>query len=327
MRTVVRAVVLVVATSAVAYAGEVHPEEADDLPPEQTSTGTVAGPQPPPYKPFNLFSLLGKDALVAEIERRHLKAETYPELLELVSRGLVAAPYLLSPLGEGTLPDPDPRFRMDAFDCTTFVETAIAMARCDDLREVERVLDDVRYAGEPGFEHRRHLMTSQWIPGLIDAGYVEDITEQVGGDRTKWIDLKMTKRRWERRRVARSLKLEADRVPTGRFRLPYLTVADLKKLLKKIPPGTIINVVRENRLAYPDVITHQGLVIHKPGVGEIPIVRHASPVSKRVIDETLAHMLMRYTRPRKWPIIGMNILRVVDPREQTTPTLAAEGTQ
>lgn len=315
---------LVVATSALAWVGEARAGEADDLPPEETSTTTE--PQPPPYKPFNLFSLLGRDALIAEIEQRHLDARTFPELLELVTRGLVAAPYLLSPLGEDALPDPDPRFRMDAFDCTTFVETAIAMALCDDLREVERILDDVRYAGAPDFENRRHLMTSQWIPGLIESGYVEDVTKTVGGDRTKWIDLKMTERRWRRRRVARSLKLGADHVPTGTFRLPYLTIADLKKLLKKIPPGTIVNIVRENRLAYPDVITHQGLIIHKPGVGEIAIVRHASPVSKRVIDETLAHMLMRYTRPRKWPIIGMNILRVVDPRARPAPTLA-EGTR
>ena len=128
----------------------------------------------------------------------------------------MAAPYLLSPLGEGEMPDPDPRFRMDAFDCTTFVETAIAMAICSDLPEVERLLDDIRYTGDPSFQSRRHLMTSQWIPELIADGYVEDVTKQIGKKKTKWIRLKLTKKRWKKRRIARSLKL--DRVPRVRSR-------------------------------------------------------------------------------------------------------------
>ncbi len=308
-----------VATSLVG--GAVRAEEGDDLAPEETSTVAATHAQPPPWKPFNLFSLLPHDALVAEIERRHLEATTFPDLLERMTRGLVAAPYLLSPLGEGALPDPDPRFRMDAFDCTTFVETAMALAMCDDLDAIATTLDDIRYDGDPKFVNRRHLMTTQWVPGLVRAGYLEDVTEQVGGKRTKWILLEMTRERWKHRRIAKKIDL-GDRLPHGRFRLPYLTIDDLRKISGRVPAGTIINVVRENRPAYPDVITHQGLIVHKPGLGKIPFVRHASPVSKRVIDEPLDHMLMRYLRPRHWRIIGMNILRIVDPGENRGDHLA-----
>jgi hypothetical protein len=301
--------------------GQVRAEEDDDLPPEQTSTTAVTRPQPPPWKPFNLFSLLHRDAVIAEIEARHQAAESFPDLLERVTRGFVAAPYLLSPLGEDAMPDPDPRFRMDAFDCTTFVETAIAMALCDDLDHIAEALDEIRYDGPPDYLNRRHLMTTQWIPGLVRDGYVEDITERIGKKKTKWIDLKMTKRRWRERRVARSIDL-GERLPRGRFRLPYVTIADLRKISRRVPAGTIINIVREDHPKYPDVITHQGLIINKRGMGKVPIVRHASPVSKRVIDEPLDHMLMRYTRPRKWKIIGVNVLRVVDPREQKNDELA-----
>jgi len=42
---------------------------------------------------------------------------------------LLGVRYLLSPLGEGVGLDPDPRFRLDAFDCVTFVETALEIGR------------------------------------------------------------------------------------------------------------------------------------------------------------------------------------------------------
>ena len=283
---------------------------------------TPSSPRSDP-KPLNLFSLLSPGALTAEIEQRHLEARSFPELLEKITRGLVAAPYVLSPLGEGHAPDPDPRFRLDAFDCTTFVETAMAMASCDGLTDIQATLDHIRYDGAPTFENRRHLMTSQWIPGLVAAGYLEDVTESVGGSKTKWIKLKLSPKRWKRRRIARSLKLQKEDVPQGTFPLPYLTIETLLKLHRQVPPGTIVNVVRKNVRSSPDVVTHQGLVIYKPSLGKTPFVRHASPVSKRVIDETLKHMLVRYTRPgRKWPIIGMNILKITTPKSETIQPLA-----
>jgi hypothetical protein len=283
----------------------------DDLPPEQV--GPITGPQPPPWKPFNLYSLISRDELIAEIELRHLEATSFPDLLERVTRGLVAAPYLLSPLGEGVMPDPDPRFRMDAFDCTTFVETAIALASCDDLSGVEGLLDQIRYRGDPTFEHRRHLMTVQWVPELIEGGFVVDVTAKVGGAKTKWITMEMNDWRWRTRRVARTLDL--DEVPKGKFKLPYIEIEELRKRLKDVPPGSIINVVRKDVPRSPEVITHQGLIIHKKDSGDVPFVRHASPVAKRVIDETLDYKLQRYLKPRKWPIIGINILAIVDPRK------------
>lgn len=299
----------------VSIAAVVPVQTARAGPTSATSTVAMTGPQPPPWKPFNLFSLIGRDELIAELERRHLQSGSFAELLELVTRGLVAAPYLLSPLGEGRGQDLDPKFRLDAFDCTTFVETAMALAACDDLEEAKHELDRIRYKRDAQvFEERRHLMVAQWIPGLIEAGLLEEITEQIGGEKTIHMEFKMSRRRWKRRRVAKELDLPKDELPVGTFVLPYLTIKDAKALVKKVPPGVIVNVVRENHPAYPNVITHQGLIVNRPG-SKIPLVRHASPVSKRVIDETLDHMLMRYLRPRKWKIIGVNYLRVVDPRQ------------
>ncbi len=291
--------------------------EGDDLAPEKKSA-TQTEAQPAPARPLNMYSLLYPEDLRAELELRHLSGGTFAELVERVSRGMLAAPYLLSPLGEGAMPDPDPRFRLDAFDCTTFVETAIALSQCDSLSEVEPVLDRVRYiaGAEARFDTRNHLMTAQWVPHLIDIGVVEDVTAEIAGAKTRWIELELTHERWKKRRIAKTLILPLDAVPEGSFRLPYIMMADVLAMMGRVPPGTIINIVRPEVPSSPEVITHQGLVVVLPGSNE-RVVRHASPVSKRVIDETLEHMMNRYAKPkvpRKWPIIGANFLRIKDPR-------------
>ncbi len=276
---------------------------------------TSPQPQPLPFKPTNLYSSLSHEELVAEIEARFDPAD-WPAHVERVTRGLVSAPYLLSALGEGRGEDTDPRFRLDAFDCTTLVETALALANSPEYDELEPLLDQIRYTdGRPGFQSRRHLITSQWIPELTAAGFVRDITTEIGQEDTRFIHLELTRRRWLRRKVARTLPLQADRVPYGTYHLPYLSLESAQRMARHIPPGSIINVVRSQRPRSPDVVTHQGLVVVKPGRRR-RMVRHASPLSKRVIDESLAHMLKRYLKHRRWPVVGINVLEIVPMSER-----------
>lgn len=275
-------------------------------------------PQPLPGRATNVYANLGPEALDEELARRHQAARSLPERIELVTRGLLKAPYLLSPLGEGALPDRDPRFRVDAFDCTTFVETGIALALARDLEDARRLLDDVRYAEDtPSFEARRHLVTSQWVPGLVGAGFLEDVTEQIGGRHARAFELELTPERWWKRRVARTLELPLERIPRGRFRVPFLPLDEAIRLADSIPPGTVIDIIRQNVPSSPDVVTHQGLVVTHPG-DKTRFVRHASPVAQRVIDEPLVLMMKRYKKPRRWPIVGASFLRILDRRSPST---------
>ncbi len=275
-----------------------------------TSTSTAAAP--PAY---NLFNLLSPEDVRAELEFRHEEAQSFPDLLELVTQGLVGAPYVLSPLGEGEggQVDSDPRLRWDYFDCTTFVETAMALAATDDPAQVQSILDDIRYEdGQVGFQNRRHLVMSQWLPGLRADGWLEDVTEVVGGDETITSQVKLPEA-WEKRRIARTLKLT--RLPEGQFSLQYLSLATLEKVQDKVPDGTLVNILRRPQARAPDYVTHQGLVLVVNGV---KVVRHASPVSKRIIDEPLARMIQRYLHPsveRKWPIVGMSFHRLLPNRK------------
>lgn len=255
-----------------------------------------------------LFLALAAGALPGELTPPP-EVGSLPERLERVTRPLVGRPYLLSPLGEGEGVDPDPRFRLDAFDCTTFVETAMALATTESELEAQSRLDGIRYEGTPSFQRRRHLMASQWIPGLVRDEVLTDITREIGGAQTKTIRLVLSPERWAKRRIARKLELEAEHIPAGTFEVPYIPAEQLEQWAARVPPGTIVNILRVDVPWSPVVVTHQGLVIQKPG-SKRRWVRHASPVLKRVIDEPLASMMKRYQKPRKWPIAGVNLLRV-----------------
>ncbi len=252
------------------------------------------------------FHQLNQAELHATLKQRQ-KTPELSERLKTLTQGLLGAPYVLSPLGEGSGPDPDPRFRWDAFDCTTFIETALALLRSDDPQALPQVLDTIRYRGPAHFDNRRHLMTSQWIPDLVAAGYIEDITMSLG--RSEQVQMKLDLKRWRQRRVAKTLHLPEALVPSGTFVLPYLSLEEARRAAATLPGGTIVNVVRSNAPSSPDVITHQGLLIHRGGQ---LFLRHASPVAKRVVDEPFEKILRRYEKPRKWPILGLNFLKILD---------------
>lgn len=280
----------------------------------ETSTVAQTEAQTPAKRPWSWYHQLPEALVQAELEARHAEGGDTGALVERVTRGLLGAPYLLSSHGEGEGFDPDPRWRLDAFDCTTFVETAVALTWRDELGQAAHLLDDIRYTkGKVGFDSRRHLMTSQWIPGLIADGFLEDVTRRVGGKQTRAVKLDLSKDRWEKRTIARALKLPAAHIPFGTHPLDYLPIEVALARLDDLPSGAILNVVRADWRPSPDVITHQGLLLRRPDRAE-PLVRHASPISRRVIDEPLRRMLERYRdKPRKWKVIGVNLLRIRHP--------------
>lgn len=230
-----------------------------------------------------------------------IEGESFAERLERRTRALIGAEYRLSPLGEGVLPDDDPRIRFDAFDCTTFVEMALALSRCDDRSIIER-LDAIRYDGAPRFDRRRHLAVSQWVNGLVQDGWLVPAPAAPTEDR---IELRLDRDRWTHRRIATDLHLPAERVPRGTFVVRYLRLDDAAATLAERSTPAIINVVREDRPAVPDVVTHQALVLRVSGA---PRVRHASTVTQRVREESVDRFVRRFQSQRKWPVVGFQVL-------------------
>jgi hypothetical protein len=228
-------------------------------------------------------------------------------------------PYLPSPLGEGRGPDPDPRFRLDAFDCMTFVETAVALGSAASLAEARAALDDVRYAGAPSIRSRNHEVMSQWLPENAARGWVEEVTAQVAGPLARPAGKEFTDQSWRTvARAGRSLPgVPRAALPRGRFTLQVVPFAEMPAVAARIPPGAILFVVREDVPERATRISHAGVAF--PGPDGAPWVRHATstPGVARVIEEPLGRFLARQEKalPR-WPLSGISIVSIRDNRSR-----------
>lgn len=229
------------------------------------------------------------------------------------TRPLLGAPYVASPLGEGAGPDPDPRFRLDAFDCMTFVETAVALGSAATLAEAARALDDVRYAGAPSLSGRNHEVLSQWIPSNVAKGWIADVGAAIAGERARRETKTFSPASWAAVRAAgRAIHgLPRSRLPTGTFALDVVAPEEVEAVAGRVPEGAIAFVVRVDQPERATRITHAGLVVHGPR-GEVR-VRHATSSKGvgQVIEEPIARFVRREARayPR-WPLAGLSFFEI-----------------
>jgi hypothetical protein len=93
-----------------------------------------------------------------------------------LSSRLLGARFAWNPTGEGAGAfDADAPLVLGRFDCLTFVETVLALARAHDLDEAFDDLAVLRYGGaEPQFTNRLHFVSVDWLPALAAAGLAED---------------------------------------------------------------------------------------------------------------------------------------------------------
>ncbi len=231
------------------------------------------------------------------------------------TRPLLGIRYQLSALGEGAGIDPDPRFRLDAFDCLTFVETAIALGSSRTLDEAARALDDIRYEGAPAFAARHHEVQAQWIPANLARGWIADLARDLVGERAVPIVRDHTAASWAAvHRAGRGIAgLPRDREPIGHFETWAIRPEDLAGAERRIPEGTVIVVLRADSPRRPTRVSHTGLVV--VGAAGERLVRHATstPGLERVIEEPLARFVAREARAYpSWPLVGFGLYGIPD---------------
>ncbi len=252
-----------------------------------------------------------------------------PERAVWASGLLLGARYRLSPLGEETPPDPDPRFRLDAFDCVTLVETAIALGNARTLAEARRLLDDVRYHGPPDFAHRNHYVEAQWLPANAGKGWIEDVTERIAGDLVLRGEKRLDPAAWRAAERAGAVlpDLDPSRRPIGVFTLPFVPLDHLAAVAPRIPEGTLLLLVREDRLSRPYRVTHMGIVVSGPGGRRA--LRHASDArgALRVRDEPIERFVARVSRWEKWRAVGASLWAIRENGERARALLGAPGAE
>lgn len=224
-----------------------------------------------------------------------------------VSAALRGRGYATDPLGEGDggSVDRDPLLRFDVFDCVTYVETVLAIARATRAGDVPAALQAIRYRGAVSYQSRNHLPTADWLPNAVDKHIVAEATRSLFPD----LVLGRISIAVDRDRALQALARRNHAPPPAReFSAPasatidYLPARSLRdpKLLARIPTGTLVMVVAPQsrsleRLGIGEAVTHFGIAVRE-GSGPL-LLRAATPVKPaRVRDVDLAGYARRNPR-------------------------------
>ncbi len=263
-----------------------------------------------------------------QIDSIHGKMDYYSDLF-------LGATYDGGPLGEGVngLYDQDPLQSFTKFDCTTFVETIMALSLSKSRRDFREQLKDIRYKnGVVRYTERNHFISLDWIKN--NSKILKDITSEVGREDTLFAKTIIDKKGWYQSKKAKDLKLAkelneaelVDRVASlnaegNQFnpvevKTPYVPLSRLFvgnlvnfNIIQRIPHGSIISMVRPNWDLKKYIgthlnVSHQGIAItKKDGL----YLRHAS-TKGTVREESFIEYFKRYRKSKT--LKGFNVLSI-----------------
>lgn len=207
----------------------------------------------------------------------------------LPGQSFLGARYVNSPLGEGVAPDTDPLIRFDAFDCTTFVETALADGQ---LAKLNRI----RYKdGLVGFLNRNHFIESDWMNN--NSELVKNVSSEFGETsvRTVVID----KKAWMRRVHDIDTNFAPETID-----LEYLPYSEFSRI-KTDEPIIVLFVVNnpnmQTKIGTDLAVVHMGILLPNN------MLRHASSEYGCVMDADFTDYVAQ--RKKSGNNLGIVLLR------------------
>lgn len=259
------------------------------------------------------------DTEISAVLKDAQRVKDLGERVQRVSDPFVGTPYLLGNLGEGPDGDgrdQDPRFNVATVDCTTLVEHSLALALTADVAGARVMLDRIRYVhGEVNYGKRRHWPEAQWVPGLVEEGYLQDATQEVAGPGGRVETASVTLGPAAFRVSSHTdMPLRPEEIPQGVFGVPYVPLEDALKAQNRMQAGMVINVVKAEKTGLLVRISHQGLVVKKNGQVLVRNATSAGP--KAVVDEPFNTFVMRQKAAKSWRTVGFHFLRPTVPPPQ-----------
>jgi hypothetical protein len=280
----------------------------------------------------NAFSSPQEEA--EKILSQYAKETSVQNRLQLFSQKFLGLPYGINgPLGEGALGkyDEDPLYRFDTFDCTTYVETVIALALSHNVDEFEYDLNHIRYEnGEVDYLKRNHFTDLQWIPFNVENGMLSEINLDIAPaaaikmataliDFPNWLrSMKLNAiiipdaTEAEKEVRLEELHAEASHFSAQQAQVSYIEIDWIlqhPEVLNRIPSGALVNFVRPNwdlteLIGTHMNISHQGFLFWR---GQTLFLRHASTsglVEDRPFLEYLSQIQGHATHK------GINLMKV-----------------
>ena len=268
--------------------------------------------------------------------------------LDFISQQWLYHPYERTALGEGTPSayDEAPRYRTDAFDCETYVDTVLAAAFATDLPSFKQCMDQIRYAnGRVSYVTRNHFTSLDWNTNNQKQGFIKDITETIVNHANQPVAIKaralIDKAAWYKfaspsqirllkatpiqqahqltllKRAGSQFKKQTDIISY----IPLTVLFDKQgrpnlDLFKQIPNGAIIEIIRPNWDLTQEIgthlnVSHLGFVFWK---NNILLFRNATSSYQHVIDIPLITYLRE---AQQSPTIGGINIQIVLPHDVT----------
>lgn len=244
------------------------------------------------------------------IKATDLCANTPNQLIEFIGREFINTPYK-----SGTL-EGSPEMltvNLDEMDCTTFIETVVAMAltvenhRCSWIDYLD-MLESVRYRNgyANGYASRLHYI-SDWVVTNTHRGYIKDVTDRIPQSdvQIKTLDY-MSRNRSSYPALGDSATFAGIKdmeVAYRSHRFPYIKSGRLgsKQIINALKDGDIVALTtKTNGLD----VSHMGiLVIEKDG----PHLLHASSKEGKIVIDKLP--LAEYMR-KNHQLTGIRVLRL-----------------
>ncbi|CAM2924057.1 N-acetylmuramoyl-L-alanine amidase-like domain-containing protein [Legionella worsleiensis] len=271
------------------------------------------------------------------------------ERIDWISEHFKGTPYILGSLGEGPNAryDQFPRYRVDGFDCDTYVNTVLALAVANSLETFKQCLQYTRYNdGKIAYINRNHFTSIDWNRNNQNRGLIKDITLSIKNklnqpvalytktmiDKPGWYAHKTKDTiRWvhenksEQAKCLSELQKKGHKLKATLSVVPYIPLNVLftkdgtpdRDLFNQIPSGSIVEIVRINwnirhLIGTSLNISHLGFAIRK---NDQLYFRQASSQHGKVVDVPLIDYL---NAAQKSPTIkGINI-QVLIPKKPIT---------
>lgn len=247
--------------------------------------------------------------------------------LNQISAFFLGNPYILFSLGEGNndLYDQMPLYRLDGFDCETYVTTVLALALAQSPRGYQQCLHKLRYQnGVIHFITRNHFTGLDWNTSNQQQGFVKDITATIHDennhsvavmataliDKPSWyqhlplsrIRLKSNNPEQQQNRL-RELQRAGSQLAKSNESILYIPLTVLfdehgvanKAIFGQIPDAAIIQIIRPDWNLKKVIgtnlnVSHLGFVFWKNGQ---LYFREASSEYNKVVDVLLVEYLSK----------------------------------
>ncbi len=271
------------------------------------------------------------------------------ERIDWFSSQFKGTSYILGSLGEGqdARYDQFPLYRVDGFDCDTYVNTVLALAVANSFDTFKQCLEYSRYKnGTIDYINRNHFTSIDWNANNQQRGMLKDITLSIKDKQNKpvalYAEALINKSGWYAHKKLDTIRLQKENkgeqgkrlselqkkgalLKTTLSKIPYIPLKSLFPdgntpnlyLFSQIPTGSIIEIVRPNwdlrQLIGTSLnISHLGFAIRINGQ---LYFRQASSQFGKIIDVSLVDYLRDALQSPT--IKGINV-QVVVPQKPIT---------